>query len=352
MVLDEEFVLQRNAQLPLRPANIPMFKHIPAAQDLYICFRCQYRLSLRQGPRAGRRRPTDYPQELLQQLRRFTSSPLLRQEQHDAPTDNGNLEGVPIRYYVEGLQPNQNFRHGNEPATKDSLGLNVLGEPAEVLILRDKENKFQLDSNMARVRASGPDKNPAQEPISSSKMLEVMDAERGIVDIGEVCKNIENVRTSWMARTKGSMTGVAYKDLFSRLQDGFTKGQLGAYLDRARKDPATDVLDLNVEFSNSVYARSSWQLVKDTPLQTSSAPVIGLPHTPEEESNKKERSRKEHGQRLRKDALVKRILRQCWNITPRFLESSPGVLDIRLQKLHLTLILNHSKHLASCRLDS
>lgn len=317
-----------------------MFKLIPTAQDFSICLRCQYRLSLRQGSRSRRQHSARHPR----QLRRFTSGPSLRQEQsssHDTATDNGNPERAPIRYYTEELHPNQNYRHGNEPSTKDSLGLNVLGEPAEVLILRDKENQFGLQSAMPRVRASGPDKNPAQEAISSSEMLKKMDAERGIIDIDEACKNIESVGASRETGTKGSITGVAYSDLVSRLQQGFTKQQLGAYLDRAGKDPAADVFDLKVEVSNSLYARSSWQLVGDTSPRKSKAPRIA--DSRPEEVSREEVLVKERVQGLSKEALVKRILRQCWNITPRSQESSLGRLDIRLKKLHLNLILNHSK---------
>ena len=327
-----------------------MFKLTSVAQNFSVCLRCQYRLSLRQGSRPGRRRPAGHPH----QVRRFSSGPKSRQEQiptHDAATDIGNLERAPIRYYTEELHPNQNYRHGNEPSTKDSLGLNVLGEPAEVLILRDKQNQFRVGSNMARVRVSGPDKNPAQEPISSSGMLEEMDAERGIVDIDEVCKNIENLRTSWAARTKGNITGVAYKDLVSRLQEGFTKQQLGAYLDRAQRNPAADIFNLNVEYSNNLYARSSWQPVEHTSLRKSKAPKIAY-DTPEEKFNQKDLIGTERRQGLNKDDLVERILRQCWSVTPKFQESRIGDLDLRLQKLHLNLILNHSKQLMKRRFGS
>lgn len=322
-----------------------MLKLMPAAQDFSICLRCQFRLGLRRGPRSGHRRPTGYPQ----QLRHFTSGLTVRQElssSHDAADNSVDLERSPIRYSTEELHPNQNYRHGNEPSKKDSLGFNVLGEPAEVLVLRDKENLFRLDSAMALLRASGSDKNPAQESMSSSEMLEELVAERGVIDIDEVCKNIESVRSSWAAQKKGSITGVAYNGLVSRLQDGFTKQQLGAYLYKAGKDPAADVFDLNVEISNSLYARSSWQLVGNTPPGQSKAPRIA-DKMPEESSKEKEVLGKERAQGLSKEALVKRILRQCWNVTPRFQESSMGELDIRLQNSHLNLILNHSKRLPS-----
>lgn len=331
-------------------AILSMFKFISAAQDYSICLRCQYRLSLRQGYRPDRRRPKEHPQ----QRRRFTSGPDLRQEQsstHHAATDNGNLERAPIRYYTEELHPSQIYRHGNEPPTKDSLGLNVLGEPAEVLILRDKHNQFRVGSNLARVHVSGPDKNPAQEPISSSGMLEEMDAERGIVDIDDVYNNIENVRHSWAARTKGDITGVAYKDLVSRLQEGFTKQQLGAYLDRAWRNPIADVFNLNVEYSNNLYARSSWQPVGHTLIRKSKAPKMTY-NMSEEGFNEKDVSGTERRHGISKDDLVEQILRQCWNVTPKFQEFRLGELDLRLQKLHLNLILNHSKQIAKQRYGS
>ena len=315
-----------------------MFKLTSAAQDFTICLRCQYGLNVRQKPRSSRRRPSRCPQ----QLRRFTSGASLQQQTssaHDAATIDDNLERLPIRYSTEELHPNQLNRYGNGPPRKDSLGLNVLGEPAEVLILRDKRHRFQVDSPMAKVRASGPDKNPTAEPISSSEILEKMNAERGIIDIDEACRNIESLRTSWIAGTNGSITGNAYDDLVSRLHAGFTKPQLVAYLDRAGKDPAADTFDLSVDFSSRIYARSSWQPQGHTPPQKSTAPRI--------DSVEKEVLWKESRQGLAKDALVKRILRQCWNIKPQLQESSLGVLDIRLRKLDLDLILNHSKQLVN-----
>ena len=317
-----------------RPATPSMLKLTSATQDFSICLRCQYRLNVRPKPRPGRRRPARCPQ----QLRRFTSGASLQQQPssaHDTATNDDNFERLPIRYSTEQLHPNQTNRHGNGPPRKDSLGLNVLGEPAEVLILRDKRDRFQLDSAMAKVRASGPDKNPAAEPISSSEILEKMNAERGIIDIDEACRNIESLRTSWVAGINGSITGIAYDDLVSRLHAGFTKPQLVAYLDRAGKDPAADTFDLNVEFSSRIYARSSWQPSGHTPPLKSMAPRI--------DSVEKEVLWKESRQGLAKDALVKRILRQCWNIKPQLQDSSLGVLDIRLRKLDLDLILNHSK---------
>lgn len=303
-----------------------MFKLVSTTQDISICSRCQYRLSLRQGARPCRRRPTGSPQ----QLRHFKSRPSLQQQPsaaYVAAIDDAYLGRAPIRYSTEEIYPGD--------GKKDSLGLSVLGQPAEVLILRDKKKRFEFDSAMAKIRASGPDRNPAPGPISFPDMLEKMDAERGIIDTDAACKNIDSVRAAWAAETNGSITGDTYKDLVSRLHVGFTRPQLAAYSDRASKDTTASVFDLDFRLYSSIYARSSWQPLGVTGPQKSRAPRLG--------KTKKEVLLKESEQGLSKDALVKMIVTQCWNIKTSLQDSSLGELYIRLRDLDLDLILNHSK---------
>lgn len=313
-----------------------MFKLVSTAQEIRICLRCQYRLSLRQRACPSRRRPTEYPQ----QLRHFKSRPSLLQQPstaHDAATDYTYLGRAPIRYSTEEIHP------GDGPPKKDSLGLSVLGEPAEVLILRDKK-RFQFDSAMATIRASGPERNPAPGPISFPDMLEKMDAERGIIDTDVACKNIDSVRAAWTAETNGSITGDTYGDLVARLHVGFTRPQLAAYLDRARKHITAGVFDLDFRLHSPIYARSSWQPLGATGPQKSRAPRLG--------GTKKDVLVKESEQGVSKDALVKMIVLKCWNIKTSLQDSSLGELYIRLRALDLDLILNHSKQLADQRLRS
>ena len=316
-----------------------MFKLVPGTQGSSICLRCQYRLSARQESRSSRRLHVRPPQ----QLRRFTSGPRLGQEQQpfqDAAADECSPERAPIRYCFEEWGPSRSHR-----PTKNSLGFDVLGEPAEVLVLRDRQYRDDHDLNMGRLHATGPDRNPVQEPTSSSELMEKMDAERGIVDIDEVCNNIENVRASWAESTEGNVTGLSYHDLVTRLREGFTKQQLAAYLTRNEKNPIADVFDLIAEVSNSLYTRSSWHLMGNRPAGQSKAPKIA-DKTPYEEFNTAEDPGKQRGQGRKKEALVQRLLRQCWNISPRFQESLIGELDMRVQESHLNLIVNHSKQLA------
>ena len=338
------------SQLP----NVSMFKLIPTAQDFSICLRCQHRLGVRRGSHHGSRRPTKSPQ----QTRHFTPGASTKQQPlsaYDATTDDGILGNVPIRYLAEEMHPSQHHRHGNEPPTKDSLGLNVLGEPAEVLILRDKKKRFEFDSAMAKLRASGPDENPASEPISSSEMLERMKAERGVIGIDEVCKNIESVKASWAAETKGGVSKISYKNLASRLQQGFTKQQLESYRNRAGKNQAADFFNLHVGFSNGTYARSSWRPAGQTAVKegkTRAPQIMGDTPEGEGESKGEEILGNESRQKSTKKTLVREIIHQCWNMKFVLQESSLGELDIQLKSFHLRLILKHSKRLVNRRLGT
>ena len=317
-----------------------MFTLVPAAQDVSICLRCQYRLSVRQESHPGHRRRIGYPK----QLRRFTSGASLQQQlasvDHDAVKSN-YLGRAPIKYSNEEPLLNQNHRPKTWPPKKDSLGLHVLGEPAEVLILRDKQRRFQLDSAMAKFRASGPDKNPDPEPISSSEMLKKMDAERGKINFKEAYKNIESVRKLWAAKTDPSINQDEYSDLVSRLQVGFTREQLVTYLARFGLDQTAGYFDLDFSLSGALYSRSSWQVGGRMPPGTTRASHLRKTDT--------EVLNRDCGKGLGKHALARMIIRQCWNIKTNSLDSSLGELDIRLQDIHFSLILNHSEQLANPR---
>ena len=331
-----------------RPVTFSMFSILSPAQDLSICLRCQYRLSIRQGPRPGRQRHKRFSQ----QRRCFAVGTSQRQEAstaHDAATDDGIVGKPLVRYLAEEASPYQQHRHESGPPTKGTLGLNVLGEPAEVLILREKQKRFELDKAMAMIRASGPDKNPSPESISSSQMLEMFAAERGIIDIDDACKNIESLRTSLAAAKKGPINEDVYKDLALKLHQGFTKRQLQAYWDRTTSDLPDERFDLDVDFANTVYARSSWQLVENTTRSENTPLADRQPRTPmiimssDAELAEDLTLKKRNFGVVLKESLVRRILRRCWKIKPSVPESSRGEVDLRLTPLHLKLISKHSK---------
>ena len=330
-----------------------MFNFVPIAQNVSVCLRCQYRLSTRRATRRTNTQRTTTPQ----QLRGFVPSRKLKQEQsllsedvrHDEPLVPPVRKVDPDVYhrweeiYVArtglGVGGRQIYS-----GSKNGLGFNALGEPAEVLVLRDRGESAGKDSGVIEIRPNRPDKNPAIKALSLSDMLDEINGERGLVDLDQVCKNIENVKTEWMAKSKTRSnvhTATEYAMLSSQLLNGFTVRQLATYLDRAGVNRPNDPLDLRNDFSSSLYTRSAWT-PGTTPTQQTRAPKLVEPGK-KESSIEQFTYRRPDRQLSHKSTLVETILRHCWQIKVRQDEALEGELQIRLHAIHLTLIMNHSK---------
>jgi len=327
-------------------------------QEATICLRCQHRLSLRRKPQPKQRQPP-------QQVRHFGLDRRLHQEQTPVK-DLDSYDGS--SHAASDYQPQPNFtityepykapsktlsfrRLNEQPRHKDTLGFNSLGQPAEVLILKDRQESEDHDKPLKSSRSSQTSSDPQTEAMSSSDMLEKMNAERGIIGIDQVCKNIEAVKGEWTRdltdlnlpwEAAGSVvTKRWYDELVSRLSDGFTISQLAVYLERNENMQLADPLDLHNQFSSTLYARSPWT-PGTTDIWRSKSPEItelardGL-------STKAVILDKVEKQAPRKSILIDRILRYCWRIRPKEDESSLGEMDVRLQSAHLELILNHSE---------
>jgi hypothetical protein len=223
--------------------------------------------------------------------------------------------------------------------------LNALGEPAEVLLLKDRGGSDQddHDHDLLHIRSNGPDKNPAFEALSSSDMLKEIYGERGLVDVEQACQSLENVKTAWMARSRSASNIVSitdYRELSSQLLNGFSVRQLTAYLEKAGASRPRDPLDLRNEFASTLYTRSVW--VPVTLFQQPRAPRLVDPTKDKdlEEDFVYERPDKNLSH---KPNLVERILRQCWQLKVEEDDALEGELNIRLRSTHLSLITNHSE---------
>lgn len=326
-----------------------------AVQEASTCLRCQYRLSLRRRPRLKQ-------QQLHRQVRHFGLDRRLHQEQTTIKDVDSYDE---TSYVASDSQPQPNFtvtyepykppsktvsfrRPSELPPIKDSLGFESLGQPAEVLILKDRQERKDREKP---IRGSWPSQSGSDLPtevMSPSDMLEEMNAERGIIGIDQVCRNIETVRDEWIRddrlpweATGSVVTKRRYDEVVSRLYNGFTISQLAVYLERNEKKQLADPLDLYNLFSSTLYARSPWTSgISD--IWQSKAPAIT--ELAEGSMGAKafvpDRAEK---QASRKSMLIDRILRYCWRTRPQEDESSLGEMDIRLQSAHLELIVNHSE---------
>ena len=325
-----------------------MFKIASAVQETLVCLRCQYRLELRRSfcPK---------PLRIYQTGRLYTVSSIQHQEQASwsaVSDDHGALVKSVITYIPYGSPPRTppSGRKRNFNPIKDPLAFNNLGQPAEVLIVKDEQsNRDGSESLVEDLRQVESD------AMSSSKMLKEMDGERGIIDPDQVCNNIDNLRDEWKKSTHilSESTGQIiitrrYEELASQLHKGFTTSQLVTYLESRKEVLRTDPLDLHGEFSTKVFARSSWRS-GTTDVWRSRAPMIVRAGRNNAQRRKITRDMSEQ-QPARKRALAEKIIGHYWCIRPKEDESSFGEMDIRLQPEHLELLVNHSKILYQTKL--
>ena len=329
-----------------------MFKFAPLTQEASVCLRCQLRLSLRKGLRRDiPKRSSATPQ----QLRGFAPDGKLGQEQAIL-SDDGLLDEdlvAPVRKHdpfgpkwegrsvprtVSGHPKVKHLHRGH----KDTLSFNALGEPAEVLVLDDGRVASEGRSDTVEVRSKRAAEDREINALSSSDMLDEIDAERGLADADQVFKNIEGVRNSWIAKSKSDpavFSAAEHAEIASQLGRGFTIKQLVVYLDRADVNKPKGPLDLRYEFSSDLYSRSAW--TSGTSSQRSRAPKL-VRSGKDGKMRKTSIYEKSDRQLSAKSVLVERILRQYWQFNVRQDESSEGELGIRLHGPHLDLIMNHS----------
>ena len=331
-----------------------MFKFAPLTQETSVCLRCQLRLSLRKGSRQDvSHRLSTTPQ----QLRGFAPSRKLRQQQAILG-DDGLLDEdliAPVRKH-DPFSPKWEGRSVPRTASghagvkhlhrghKDTLKFNALGEPAEVLVLDDGRVAREGRSDSVEVRSKRAAEDRKINILSSSDMVDEIDAERGLANTDQVFENIEGIRNSWIAQSKSDpavFSPAEHAEISSQLSRGFTIRQLAVYFERADVDRPKDPLDLRYEFSSDVYSRSAWTSGTPSPQQ-SRAPKLVRPG--EDVKMRKNLTYENLDRHLSaKSMLVERILRQCWQFNVRQDESTEGELDIRLHATHLDLIMNHSR---------
>lgn len=310
-----------------------------------VCLRFQFRLA----PRPIRRilcKTQDAPHP-----RYITSGrKLLREEAH--PNGLANLksdESFPSQssYYGPSNISQENFRR-LRLQLKDYLGMDVLGQPAEILVLRDR---VQQASRKLGLIDDAMESVIPNDALSSSDLLDSIDAESGIIGADRVRDNIEKIRSSWISGLRnrlGIPTTSEYEIVARILHDGFTAKQLLNYMSEGGVSVTVDPLDLSNGLDTKLYTRSNWSPgttpfpgdaksrlrwlkadltrlnligVKGKPFVSGVLPKK-MPHKP---------------------VLVGKIIRQHWHVKTEEERESLGELDLWLQAEHLDLILNHSE---------
>lgn len=320
-----------------------MYRGWPILKGLSLCWRCTYRQRSHQT--LSRVHPQAY---VRQHLRDFTSFFPLKQEaalSQSEYTDSTSYDGSHTLRYEPHDGPIITYEPTDPPtaaqryARRHSLGLDVLGKPAEILILQHEENK----QNRNAFHTEGPDADPKEgPPLSSADLVDAVTKERGIISEEQASRNIDQLRISVLSGNRIQRESIGqskYDELASKLRDGFTAKQLQAYVDRTTREAKVDSTNLRQDYASRLCSRSSWR-EGVTPMSSHRAPEV-LGHGSPTESTS-------HGLPIlkkgsSKNELVDHIMRNHWQLKSTEEDDVLGEVDIRLQNIHFDLISNHRK---------
>ena len=313
--------------------RLPMFKLAPAGQDFSICLRCRDRFNLSKSVRTSRRLPLQTTSHPSYHLRSFTSHGRLRQENtQKAYTE----ETSPLRTAHRYEEKNTRSARHRPPPPKSPLSVESMGEPAEVLVLR---NTPQAAKNIGVIFTEESGKSfPTSLEGSAEALLDGIDKERGIVDLDQVCFNIDCIRDAFMENRRGRLAPLSveeYNEILSKLLGGFEKKHLAEYWRRSGSKANTDALNLRFPYSSALFARSAWT-PGTTSLEYAKAPPLMDAGNIQKGATRGRLSLRDRG----KQWHAENILQRCWGLNREQVDTV-GELSLRLQQKHLELLLNH-----------
>ncbi|KAG0651571.1 hypothetical protein D0Z07_1726 [Hyphodiscus hymeniophilus] len=191
---------------------------------------------------------------------------------------------------------------------RERLSIDVLGEKADVIVLRDsKINNY----HNYRYEESAETKQEVD-------ILARLDEERGLVGWEEVVRNINEFRPTDGRRPE---TREQFSELLTGLQNGFTVSQLAKYLQNYREK---DLDDLSPVTSSLAVRISPWIpgiSGSEAPLDSDHLRGYDLPSY------------------TTKQRLVLRILRECWKVELPFVEEGIGQIEVEVKPQDLDLLL-------------
>lgn len=230
-------------------------------------------------------------------------------------------------------------------ATK--LDVEALGEPAEILILRDwhiwRRAYEQPNQEEEELQLKEPE---VEEPLSTSDILDTLAAERGIIDSDGVCQNIQSLKESWLSKLGGTRTlptDAQYNELAKALHNGFTIPQLETYLTSTKVFDRPQPESVQRQYSSASCILYPW-IPGSTPFPAGALSRLSStdPTTVKYQAGLVPGAAKEDLRLTGKQAVVGTILRRAWSLQTKEELQSMGELDMQIQPLPLDILLNHS----------
>jgi hypothetical protein len=199
---------------------------------------------------------------------------------------------------------------------RESLNHNNLGDPAQVIVLRESKVHRYDD------RRTLDDKHAEHIDI-----LGKVKDERGLIDEDEVNKNLNDFRPT---RDEEPKSWDEFNGLVRRLQDSFTVPQLERYIKAfLTKEPAKtlDIVDSAPLSDEAIIKRGRW--------------VPEFTDFEEQETNESLRGYA-FASHTAKQRTVVRLLRECWKLEVPELENSIGSMNIQIRAADQILLSSGS----------
>lgn len=327
-----------------------MFPYLPTVQDMTICLRCQSHMATR---RLLRRHPLGRTRDLV--LPRFsTAGHYVAQDnvEPDGPVAENTLE-APGEIEQKRHYPSDRRRFRKlDLQIKDPIGVDALGKPAEVLLLRSELQQALKRPEYTTFGTASIALGKSASSASSDELLDSIQSERGIVGADRARENIESVKQTWVSGLHdrfGPPTASEVKELARRICDGFTTDQLLNYFHKAG---TSGPWEIDYDYFSDLYKRSAWT-PGTTPFPGDASSRLRSLKLLKNDTNPTAQgevlANRSKGRPL-KQVVADKIIRQLWHIQNEQEKESVGELDLWIQQEHLDLVINHSKQ--SIRLPS
>ncbi|KAF3062092.1 hypothetical protein GL218_02784 [Daldinia childiae] len=305
-----------------------------------ICLRCRLRLLHQNAQPFQASSRITRTQHLT--LRRFYGDSTARSLDNDlAPeNENGNSENSENKYEAQDRKREHGAGHGTKTLTlhkrrlsrnrilkedSGSLGTNMLGKPASVIIMRDEGLRRRKYNPSV---PDDPDDNPDNRPANLEALLNL---QRETPTPEEVHDNIHNLKP----KSDTTMREKDFRKLQAELINGFLTGQLHDYLEHHERDGSSPKFDL-ANPSEIVFRKYSWarDISPWVPLKSHSDPVgdgnISLHGYTTESTTLKEE-------------LALRIMRKCWGLSIAELNAGLGEINIKVRNSRFLLLMRGTR---------
>lgn len=201
-----------------------------ATNRSYTCLKCQYRLFLQENRGLE---PQKITPRVRQRWHSFTAKAAVKDEPYDDVPDSEDK--VQIRYDSTAHNPYSSRRWRPTPTAE--IGVDVLGKPAEILLLPGRRQKRRKDGKESDEIVTGETEpkttEEGAEDVAQPSIHESLAAESQPTSMTEALENIEKI---WEEARTTAVDGFLERDqwtkYFNALSTGFTKAQIERYLEQ------------------------------------------------------------------------------------------------------------------------